>query len=170
VAAAAIAHPHALAVLVGLDADRRAHLAAGGKLRPAVIERVGIGRAVGVVALRVGALTRHRDERDAGDAEHHGHGACMLHGSPPCGFSVAPMSYRPQFLTYFIRRWRPTSAPKTLPCASAATPSAALVVLTFSTGSGMNAVTSPVRALPTRMPRFQPTLRPGEISDSESAT
>src|SRR5258707_93730 len=44
-----------------------------------------------------------------------------------------------------------------LPAASAATPSAALVPLIFSTGSGMRADTTPVLALPTRMPRFHPS-------------
>jgi len=42
-----------------------------------------------------------------------------------------------------------------LPAASAATPSAALVLVALSTGSGMNAVTFPSFALPTRIPRFQ---------------
>ena len=57
-----------------------------------------------------------------------------------------------------------------LPAASAATPSAALVVLLFSTGSGMNAVTEPSLALPIRMPRFQPSWFFETDSDSESAT
>src|SRR6516164_8368398 len=62
-----------------------------------------------------------------------------------------------QFLTYFINRFGPTSAPTILPMASAATPSAALEPVAFSTGSGMKAVTDPSLALPTRMPRFQPS-------------
>ena len=71
--------------------------------------------------------------------------------------------------TYFLIIFGPTSAPKMFPCASAATPSAPLVADAsgFSSGSGMKAVTLPSRALPTRMPRFQPGLR--LVFDSESA-
>ena len=57
-----------------------------------------------------------------------------------------------------------------LPAASTATPSAALVPVVFSTGSGMNAVTEPSRALPMRIPRFQPSWFLETDSDSESAT
>jgi hypothetical protein len=56
------------------------------------------------------------------------------------------------------------------PSTSAATPSAALVPVVFSTGSGMNAVTDPSRALPMRMPRFHPSWFRDTDSDSESAT
>ena len=48
--------------------------------------------------------------------------------------------------------------------------SAALVPVAFSTGSGMNAVTVPSRALPTRIPRFHPSWFLATDSDSESAT
>jgi len=41
-----------------------------------------------------------------------------------------------------------------LPAASTATPSAALVFVAFSAGSGMNAVTRPSSIRPIRMPRF----------------
>jgi hypothetical protein len=61
------------------------------------------------------------------------------------------------FLTYLFTRFGPTSAPRMLPIASAATPSAALVPVALSTGSGMNAVTTPSLTRPTRMPRFQPS-------------
>src|SRR5580693_5631071 len=42
-----------------------------------------------------------------------------------------------------------------LPWASTATPSAALVVVAFSSGSGMKYFTAPSAALPMRRPRFQ---------------
>src|SRR5207302_9256022 len=81
---------------------------------------------------------------------------------------------RHYFLTYFFSARLPTSAPYTLPRLSTATPSAPLVPANgpvFGSGdmSGMNAVTLPSLALPTRMPRFQsPCFR--ELFDSESAT
>jgi hypothetical protein len=77
---------------------------------------------------------------------------------------------RHQFLVYFISRLGPTSAPKMLPLASAATPSAALEPVAFSAGSGMKAATEPSLALPTRMPRFQPSWFLETDSDSKSAT
>ncbi len=56
-----------------------------------------------------------------------------------------------------------------LPAASAATPSAALVPVAFSTGSGMNAVTVPSRTLPTRMPRRHPSWLRDTDPNSELA-
>src|SRR5262249_50908575 len=76
------------------------------------------------------------------------------------------------FFTYFFTFLGPTSAPKTLPCASAVTPSAALVTAAPGDGSGMNAATDPSRALPMRIPRFQPGCGAyvPPSADSESAT
>jgi hypothetical protein len=54
-----------------------------------------------------------------------------------------------------------------LPEASAATPSAALVVVAFSTGSGMNAVTEPSRALPILIRRFRSIVILVADSDSD---
>ncbi len=61
------------------------------------------------------------------------------------------------YLTYFFKSFGPTSAPYTLPWRSTATPSAMLVP-PLGSGSGMNAVTLPSRALPIRMPLWQPGL------------
>src|SRR6266568_2297770 len=68
--AAAVEHPDALAVFVSFYADRRSHLAAGGELRPVLLQAVRIGRGVGVgIRLRVSPLSRHRDRRHRGDPE-----------------------------------------------------------------------------------------------------
>src|SRR6516162_5770688 len=78
-------------------------------------------------------------------------------GGNPLDRRTQPIPNSRQFLMYFISRLGPTSAPKMLPMASAATPSAALDPVAFSAGSGMKAATEPSIALPTRMPRFQPS-------------
>src|SRR5262245_57831554 len=72
-------------------------------------------------------------------------------------FFIPTVSFFFYFFTYLFSARGPTSAPYTLPRASAATPSAALVDGAFSTGSGMKDFTEPSLALPMRMPRFQPS-------------
>jgi hypothetical protein len=87
--------------------------------------------------------------------------------APTCSANRLNLAY---FLTYLFTRFGPTSAPRMLPIASAATPSAALVPVALSTGSGMKAVTAPSLTRPTRMPRFQPSWFLETDSDSGSAT
>src|SRR6185295_17928356 len=74
------------------------------------------------------------------------------------------------FLTYFLTAFGPTSAPYMLPAASTAIPSAALVPVAFSSGSGMKPRIFPSFRLPQRIPRFQPSWLRDTDSDSESAT
>src|SRR5689334_13711582 len=81
---------------------------------------------------------------------------------------------RSHLFTYFFRSFGPTSALYTLPSASAATPSPALVLVKSGrmrvSGSGMNDFTEPSFALPMRMPRFHPSWLRATDSDSESVT
>src|SRR5260221_14570716 len=72
--------------------------------------------------------------------------------------------------TYFFSARGPTSAPYRLPARSTATPSAALVLVGFSSGSGMNPEMVPSFALPVLMPRFQAPCAGFTEPDSESAT
>src|SRR5262249_37387242 len=91
-------------------------------------------------------------------------------------FARAPNPAQPRahpatyFFTYFFTRRGPTSPPETLPAGSATTPSAGLVPVAFSSGSGMKYITLPSFALPMRMPRFQSWWLRETDFDSESAT